>query len=130
MSWSVKLGAIVALLLIPVCLRAADIDDIRSSCWKSTYQDDAGTFVVDARIELNGGSGTYTLASGETGQLTGLRYAYITPAPEQKVGVYGTWTLGNQSGGFTFRVAGDGQRFGGQWTGANHKRGTWSGTRD
>ena len=107
----------------------ADINDIRKSRWKSTYQDDAGTFVVDSTLELNGDSGSYKLANGETGLLTGLRYAYITPAPEKKVGVYGTWRLRNESGGFTFRVTGDGQRFGGQWTGANNKRGTWNGTR-
>src|SRR5580765_6101555 len=74
-------------------LYAADVNDVKQSCWKTSYQDDAGTFVVDARIELKGDSGSYKLEDGQVGQLTNLRYAYITPAPELKVGVYGTWQL-------------------------------------
>lgn len=109
--------------------RSADIDDIRGSQWNSTYQDDAGTFVVDASVKFNGDSGSYTLSDGETGLLTNLRYSYITPAPELKVGIYGTWRLRNESGGFTLRVTGDGSRFAGQWTGMNNKRGTWNGSR-
>lgn len=108
---------------------AAEINDIQQSCWNSTYQDEAGTFVVNAYIELHGAAGTYRLQNGQVGTLTNLRYAYITPAPEKKVGVYGTWTLGNQSGGFTFRVTGDGQQFGGQWTAGQFQRGTWNGSR-
>jgi hypothetical protein len=122
-------AAVLALSTVPMTAFGADIDDIRYSSWSSAYQDDAGTFIVDATIELNGDSGTYTLANGETGLLTGLRYAYITSAPELKVGVYGTWRLRNESGGFTFRITGDGQRFGGQWAGAFNKRGTWNGSR-
>ncbi|MGC4003893.1 MAG: hypothetical protein QM811_12510 [Pirellulales bacterium] len=108
---------------------AADVGDVKNSTWTTTYQDDAGTFVVNATVQLNGDSGTYTTSNGETGLLTGIKYAYITPAPEQKVGVYGTWRLRNETGGFTFRVTGDGKQFGGQWTGAGNKKGTWTGSR-
>lgn len=110
-------------------LSAADINDIQRSCWNSTYQDDAGTFVVSSYIELKGNSGTYRLQNGQVGTLTNLRYAYITPAPELKVGVYGTWSLNGQSGQFTFRVTGNGQQFGGQWTNGPNQRGTWNGQR-
>jgi hypothetical protein len=105
---------------------AADIADIRNSTWYTTYQDDAGTFVVNATVELNGSSGTYRLSNSETGLLTGLVYS---PLPNNKVGVYGTWRLRNESGGFTFRVTADGQQFGGQWNGSGNKNGTWTGSR-
>jgi hypothetical protein len=125
-----KILLMFGLIAMSSVLAAADVNDVKQSCWKSNYQDDAGTFVVDARIELKGNSGSYTLEDGQVGRLTNLRYEYITPAPELKVGVYGAWQLGGQSGNFTFRVTGDGQRFGGQWTGANNARGTWNGKRE
>ncbi len=121
--------AVALLALVSTSVNAADINDVQYSTWNTTYQDNAGTFVVNATVQLNGNSGTYTLSNGETGLLTDVRYAYITPAPELKVGVYGTWRLRNESGGFTFRVTGDGSQFGGQWAGANNARGTWNGSR-
>ncbi len=130
MLWSIRWSVVGLIILLPVTLWGAEINDVRTSCWDSTYQDEAGTFVVEARIQFNGESGTYTLPNGQSGDLTGLKYAYITPAPEKKVGIYGTWSMGGKSGGFTFRVTGDGQKFGGQWTGANNLRGTWRGKRE
>jgi hypothetical protein len=121
--------AVALLALVSAAATAADINEVSNSTWYTTYQNDAGTFVVNATVQLNGNSGTYTLSNGETGLLTDVRYAYITPAPELKVGIYGTWRLRNESGGFTFRVTGDGSQFGGQWAGANNARGTWSGSR-
>jgi hypothetical protein len=114
--------------LVPAHLSAADIDDISNSTWDSTYQDNDGTFVVDAILTLDGDSGTYDTGNG-VGTLEGIRYAYITPAPEKKVGVYGTWRLGSATGGFTLRISGDGETFSGTWMGANKKRGTWTSTK-
>ena len=116
---------IALLALVSTSANAADINDVQYSNWNSSYQDNAGTFIVNATVHLNGDSGTYCLSNGETGLLTGLRYAYL---PDNKVGVYGTWRLRNESGGFTFRVTADGSQFGGQWVNGN-MRGTWSGAR-
>lgn len=126
-----RLAQLLAVAIIAwgsLSANAADIAEVQNSTWYTTYQNDAGTFVVNATVQLNGDSGTYTLSNGETGLLTNIRYAYITPAPELKVGIYGTWRLRNESGGFTFRVTGDGGQFGGQWVNGN-TRGTWSGSR-
>ena len=114
--------------LAPVGLTAADIDDIKDSSWDSTYQDNDGTFVVDAVLVLSGDSGTYDTGNG-VGTLEKIRYAYITSAPEKKVGVYGTWRLGKATGGFTLRISGDGKTFSGTWSGAKNQRGTWVSTK-
>jgi len=129
MTRYLPLCGLVFLVLLSCLANAADIADVQNSTWYTTYQDEAGTFVVNATVQLQGDHGTYTLSNGETGLLTNIRYAYITPAPELKVGVYGTWRLRNETGGFTFRVTGDGSQFGGQWVGNGNKRGTWSGSR-
>jgi hypothetical protein len=118
--------AVTLLALISTSVNAADINDVQYSTWYTTYQDNAGTFIVNATVQLNGNSGTYTLSNGETGLLTGLVYS---PLPNDKVGVYGTWRLRNESGGFTFRVTADGSQYSGSWAGSGNKNGTWSGSR-
>src|SRR5690242_3541917 len=80
----------------------ADVNDVRYSTWSTTYYGPG--FQVNATVVLDDTSGYYTTDSGDQGQLTGVRYAYITPDPDLKVGVYGTWSMNGQSGGFTFRV--------------------------
>jgi hypothetical protein len=106
---------------------SADINRVKKSKWNAVYADDDGTFSVDNTVVLNGKSGYYVTEGGRKGKLSGIKYNYISPKPELKVGVYGKWQLGNQTGNFTFRVSGDGKKFAGQWVGGNNQQGTWTG---
>jgi len=99
--------------------------------WRSTY-----TFQnkpVQAQVTLNGdGTGSYTLKDGTQGDLTNVDFTPggNNPGGPASAGTYtGSWSLGGDTGTFTWTVNYNFTAFNGNWNSDNGGGGKWSGTR-
>jgi hypothetical protein len=96
---------------VAIALTLAFAVTASASDWDSRYLSPSGQ--VHCIVSVDGDSGTYTLDDGTVGTLSNISYGGLG----QTRVIQGRWSLGGESGSFTWRVPPSGGQFLGSWQG-------------